>query len=114
MTLGDRCRDGVIMAVVAALSLGLLIYVGWGEAKRTYPRFQAGKMVAQAELVQTALDSYLRAGLPLAQFPGFRQIAEPIRESDPTIAAIAARDPARARAAMQHHIATVRDRLVGG
>lgn len=28
--------------------------------------------------------------------------------------AIAARDPARARAAMQHHIATVRDRLVGG
>lgn len=93
MTIGERCRDGAIMAVVAALSLFLLIYVGWGEAKRTYPRFQAEKMVAQGELVQTALDAYLRAGLPLAQFPGFRQIAEPIRESDPTIAAIVARNP---------------------
>ncbi|MFN3401971.1 MAG: hypothetical protein ACK4Z4_16645, partial [Ferrovibrio sp.] len=94
MTLRDRLRDGLIMLAVAAVSFTLLVYVGWGEGKRTYPRFQVEKMVAQGELVQAALETYLRAGLPLAQFPGFRSIAEPIRQSDPTIAAIAARDRA--------------------
>jgi len=94
VTLRDRLRDGLIMLAVAAVSFTLLVYVGWGEGKRTYPRFQVEKMVAQGELVQAALETYLRAGLPLAQFPGFRSIAEPIRQSDPTIAAIAARDRA--------------------
>jgi len=92
VTLRDRLRHGLIMLAVAAVSFTLLVYVGWGEGKRTYPRFQVEKMVAQGELVQAALETYLRAGLPLAQFPGFRSIAEPIRQSDPTIAAIAARD----------------------
>jgi predicted MFS family arabinose efflux permease len=94
VTLRDRLRDGLIMLAVAAVSFTLLVYVGWGEGKRTYPRFQVEKMVAQGELVQAALETYLRAGLPLAQFPGFRSIAEPIRQSDPTIAAITARDRA--------------------
>lgn len=92
MTLQDRLRDGLIMLAVAALSFGLLVYVGWGEGKRTYPHFQVEKMAAQGELVQAAMETYLRAGLPLRQFPGFRSIAEPIRGSDPTIAAIAVRD----------------------
>lgn len=92
MTLRDRVRDGLIMLAVAALSFGLLVYVGWGEGKRTYPHFQVEKMAAQGELVQSALETYLRAGLPLGQFPGFRSIAEPIRGSDPTIAVIAVHD----------------------
>lgn len=92
MSLRDRVRDGLIMLAVAALSFGLLVYVGWGEGKRTYPHFQVEKMAAQGELVQAALETYLRAGLPLGQFPGFRSIAEPIRASDPTIAAIAVHD----------------------
>lgn len=92
MRLRDRVRDGLIMLAVAALSFGLLVYVGWGEGKRTYPHFQVEKMAAQGELVQAALETYLRAGLPLGQFPGFRSIAEPIRSSDPTIAAIAVHD----------------------
>lgn len=94
MTLRDRLRDGLIMLAVAAVSFTLLVYVGWGEGKRTYPRFLVEKMAAQGELVQAALETYLRAGLPLAQFPGFRPIAEPIRQSDPGIAAIVARDRA--------------------
>jgi len=92
VTLQDRVRDGLIMLAVAALSFGLLVYVGWGEGKRTYPHFQVEKMAAQGELVQAAMETYLRAGLPLRQFPGFRSIAEPIRSSDPTIAAIAVQD----------------------
>lgn len=92
MTLIDRCRDGLIMLAVAALSLGLLVYIGWSEGQQTYSRFQAEKMAAQGELVQTAMDAYLRAGLPVGQFPGFRLLAESIRQSDPTIAAIAVHD----------------------
>jgi MFS family permease len=88
----DRSRNGLIMLAMAALSLGLLVYIGWSEAKRTYTRFQVDKMVAQGELVLTAMDTYLRAGLPMGQFPGFRQIADSIRESDPAIAAIAIHD----------------------
>lgn len=80
------------MLAMAALSLGLLVYIGWSEAKRTYTRFQTDKMVAQGELVLTAMDTSLRAGLPVGQFPGFRQIAESIRDSDPAIAAIAIHD----------------------
>lgn len=92
MNFADRCRNGLIMLAMAALSLGLLVYIGWSEARRTYTRFQVDKMVAQGELVLTAMDTYLRAGLPAAQFPGFRQIADSIRESDPAIAAIAVHD----------------------
>ncbi|QDO97129.1 MFS transporter [Ferrovibrio terrae] len=80
------------MLAMAALSLGLLVYIGWSEARRTYTRFQVDKMVTQGELVLTAMDTYLRAGLPVGQFPGFRQIADSIRESDPAIAAIAVHD----------------------
>lgn len=36
------------MLAMAMLSLGLLVYIGWSEAKRTYTRFQVDKMVAQA------------------------------------------------------------------
>ena len=87
-----RWRDAAILAAVTALSLLLLVYVGYGEANRTYPRFLAQKMAAQGALIQNSLEAYLRAGLPLRQFPGFRQIADPIMASDPTLASIAAWD----------------------
>ena len=87
-----RLADGAVMLIVALASLLLLIYVGYGEASRTYPRFLAEKMAAQGALIQTPLETYLRAGLPLRQFPGFRQIADPILGSDATLASIAAWD----------------------
>ncbi|MFO1067790.1 MAG: MFS transporter [Geminicoccaceae bacterium] len=92
MSRAGTLREAAISFAVAALSLALLIYVGWGEAKRTYPAFVVEKMAAQGELVQSALATYLRAGLPLRQFPGFAPIAEPILESDPGLAAIAVWD----------------------
>ncbi|MGE0153802.1 MAG: MFS transporter [Reyranellaceae bacterium] len=89
-----RLREAALLYLVTALSLLLLVYVGYGEASRTYPRFLAQKMVAQGALVQTSVEAYLRAGLPLRQFPGFRQIADPIISSDPSLASIAAWDAA--------------------
>lgn len=85
-------RQGLVGFVVAFLSLALLVYVAMGEAARIYPKFQVAKMAAQAELLQNALGRHLRAGLPLRQLPGFRQLAEPILASDPSLAAIAAHD----------------------
>ncbi len=84
--------DAAVMFAVALASLLLLLYVGYGEARRTYPLFLAEKMTAQGALIQTPMETYLRAGLPLRQFPGFRQIADPILSSDPSLASIAARD----------------------
>lgn len=85
-----RLGAGLMMFAVALGSLLLLIYVGYGEVSRTYPRFVIEKMAAQAELVKAPLETHLRAGLPFAQFPGFRQIAERLRESDPAVAAVTA------------------------
>jgi predicted MFS family arabinose efflux permease len=90
MTPLERLGHALSMALVAAFSLGLLMYVGWGDAKRTLPGFEIKKMAAQGELVQTAMEAYLRAGLPLEQFAGFRQISEPILNSDPDVVSIAA------------------------
>lgn len=90
MTLLARLGHSLGMALVAAFSLALLMYVGWGDAKRTLPDFEIQKMAAQGELVQTTMGGYLRAGLPLEQFPGFRQISEPILNSDPDVVSIAA------------------------
>lgn len=87
-----RLVDAVVMLVVAALSLGLLLYVALGEARKTYPAFQVEKMQAQGALVQTSIEGFLLAGLPIAQLPGFTRLADTIRASDPDIAAIVVRD----------------------
>ena len=80
------------MGAAAAISFLLLVYVGFGEASRTFPKFLVEKMAAQAELLKIPLEAHLRAGLPYAQFPGFRQIADRLRESDPSLAAVVAAD----------------------
>ena len=45
------------------LTLMLLIYIGYGEAGRTYSKFQVEKLVTQGEIVQISLAAYLQAGL---------------------------------------------------
>ena len=69
-------------------SLLLLVYVGYGEVQRTYPKFVVGKLVAQAEIIRAPLESHLRAGLPIEQFPGFRQFGDRVRASDQSIHSI--------------------------
>lgn len=94
MSFAARLGAALPVAFVAALSLGLLVYVGWGEAKRGWPRFAAERAAAEAEALAAALGPHLRAGLPLAAFPGFARIAAPIRAADPALAGIALRDAA--------------------
>jgi predicted MFS family arabinose efflux permease len=86
-----RVIDGLTMFVVTALSLLLLVYVGYGEGRRTYERFHVEKLTAQGAIVENAINGFLRAGLPLRQFVGFNTLAEPI-VADEAIDALAAYD----------------------
>ena len=87
-SLRKRAFDAVTMLVVSGLSLVLLLYVGFGEAQRTYQHFYLEKLVAQGRVVQSTMEAYLRPGLPLKQFVGFATLTEPILEADPAIAAM--------------------------
>ena len=80
------------MFLVSGLSLLLLMYVGFGEAQRTYEQFHIEKLAAQARVVQNAMETFLRPGLPMQQFVGFATSTEPILASDETIAAMTAFD----------------------
>src|ERR1044071_2822896 len=81
-SLRRRIVDGATMFVVTALSLLLLVYVGFGEGKRTYEQFHVEKVTAQGKVVQNAMENFLRAALPLKQFAGFTTLAEPILQSE--------------------------------
>ncbi|MEQ8698177.1 MAG: MFS transporter, partial [Bauldia litoralis] len=81
---------GAIMLAVALASLWLLVYVGYAEGRRTYQSFVVDKMAAQGELIQTPIETFLRNGLPLRQFPGFQPIARQILSADDSIAAVSA------------------------
>jgi MFS family permease len=73
-----RLVDAVTMFIVTALSFLLLVYVGYGEGRRTYEQFHVEKLIGHGSVVQNAMENYLRAGLPLDQYAGFTALAEPM------------------------------------
>ena len=66
------------MFIVTVLSLLLLLYVGYGEGRRTYEQIELEKLTAQGFLIQNTIEKFLRDDLPLKQFPGFATIARPL------------------------------------
>jgi MFS family permease len=84
--------DGLTIAIVTGLSLMLLLYVAYGEASRTYQQFQIGKLTAQGTVVQKAIEEFLKPGLPMRQFVGFKAMTDRVIASDRSIVAIAAFD----------------------
>ncbi len=83
-----RIVDAAAMFVVCLLSLVLLIYVAFGAASRTYARFHIEATTAQGQLVKSAMESFLRQGLPLAQYVGFRELTDQVMQGDPLIASV--------------------------
>lgn len=77
-----------LMAGVAMLSLLLLVYVGFGEARRTYETFFVEKLAAQNNVLAAAIESFLRRDLPLEQYVGFGPRADRLMASDPSITSI--------------------------
>lgn len=88
----DRALEIMAMALVACLSFSLLLYVGFGEAQRSFERFHLDKLAAQGRMLQAAIESYLRRDLPLSQYVGFRARAERLRASDDQILTLAVYD----------------------
>ncbi len=77
-----RLIDGLTMFLVTALSLLLLLYVAFGEGKRTYELIHIEKVTAQGRLAQLSIEKFLREGLPLKQYAGFATLAQPIADSE--------------------------------
>jgi len=91
-TLGHRLLDAVSMFIVTALSLLLLLYVGYGEGRRTYEQIEIEKLTAQGHLIQNTIEKFLRDDLPLKQFPGFATIARPLVDGQADVDAMAVYD----------------------
>jgi MFS family permease len=87
--------DSVTMFVVAGLSLLLLLYVGFGDGKRTYELIHIEKLTAQGRFLQNSIEKYLRDGLPLKQYAGFSTLAAPIVESEDVDAVVIYDDKGR-------------------
>ncbi len=73
------------LVAVLALTLLLLVYIGWGEVKRKYPKFESGKLIAQGEIIKNSLDRYLQSGLSLKQYSGFTNQTNTLLRSDNTL-----------------------------
>ena len=73
------------LIAVLALTLLLLIYIGWGEVKRKYPKFETGKLIAQGEVIKNSLERYLQSGLALKQYSGFTNQTNTLLRSDSTL-----------------------------
>jgi MFS family permease len=82
VSFGRRLVDGLTMFVVTALSLFLLLYVSYGDSKRTYEQIHIEKMMADGAVIQTSIEKFLREGLPLKQYAGFATLAGPIVEGE--------------------------------
>ncbi|MEL7543487.1 MAG: MFS transporter, partial [Pseudomonadota bacterium] len=91
-TIGRRLNDAVTMFVVLFVSLLLLVYVAFGEAKRTFEGFQGDKLHGQVLVVQNSMQTPLRSGLALKQFVGFKTLTDPIFSSDQTVGTLAVYD----------------------
>ena len=90
--LGRRIVDAVSMFIVTVLSLLLLLYVGYGEGRRTYEQIELEKLTAQGSLIQNTIEKFLRDDLPLKQFPGFATIARPLVDGLADVDAMAVYD----------------------
>ena len=78
----QRLIDAATMFAVSGVCITLLLFVAHGTILRTYEQLVIDKLVAQGQLVQSAIEIYVRPGLPLQQFSGFQQISAPMVKAD--------------------------------
>lgn len=72
----------VTMFIVAATSLSLLLYVGFGDGQRTYEQIHIEKLTSNGAFVKDSIEKFIRDGLPLKQYAGFSTLVAPIVEGD--------------------------------
>src|SRR6478672_4350677 len=74
--------EGAMMFIVAAASLFLLLYIGFGDGKRTYELTHIEKLTSQGLYLQNTIEKFVRDGLPLKQYAGFSKLAAPVLEGE--------------------------------
>ncbi len=79
-------------ALILGLSLGLLAWVGYEEARRSYPEIELEKIASEARVLAGPIETFLLAGQPLEHFPGFIPRAEPVVRSDAVLAGLTLTD----------------------
>ncbi|EDP66102.1 hypothetical protein BAL199_24184 [alpha proteobacterium BAL199] len=97
-------------AALAALSLLLFAYVGYGEATRVYVQIRLERLEQLGATLQTVVDQFAKSGLSLDQFGGFDRRGTQLREVDPAILATAIVDVNGKPIACEAE-ATAKDRL---
>ncbi len=78
----QRLADAVTMLTVSAICLALLLFVAHGTVMRTYEQMITDKLLAQGQLVQSSMETFVRPGLPLRQYIGFQQMASSMVQQD--------------------------------
>ncbi|CAM2006651.1 MFS transporter [Acanthopleuribacter pedis] len=63
-------------AVVLLFSLFALLHFGRAHVTHAYPSLRLEQLSSQAEEVKLAMESFLRAGVPLGQFVGFQALTQ--------------------------------------
>jgi MFS family permease len=71
--------------VILAMSLALLVAIGYGEAYKSYSLLKIESVKALSEIVKKSVEGFVNAGLPLKEYIGFSPLAKPIAESDSAI-----------------------------
>ncbi len=77
---------GIMVAL--AISLFMLITIGYRDALVAYTGYEFDKLGAQGDVVRQSMKPFLLNGLPLEQFPGFQPLTTPLIESDPDLQAV--------------------------
>ncbi|MDX2271933.1 MAG: MFS transporter [Cyanobacteriota bacterium] len=71
-----------IAVVILVISFTTVMLVGIGDAYKNHPQFLVDRVVAQGQIMQNSLQTYLNAGLPLEQFSGFASLSQSILDTD--------------------------------
>ena len=88
----ERLLDAATMMVVSGLCLTLLLFVAHGTILRNYEQLIVEKTAAQGQLVQSAMENYVRPGLPLRQFVGYQQLTAAMVKQDEMLERMAVYD----------------------
>lgn len=91
-TLSQRIADALTMFTVSVICLVLLLFVAHGTVTKTYEQLITEKLLAQGQLVQSSLESFIRPGLPLRQYVGFQQLTDTMVKNDEMLDSMAVYD----------------------
>lgn len=86
--LKQRLADALTMLIVSGLGIAILYVVALGSTQRTYEQLVHERVGTQGQIIQSASEAFLRSGLPLRDFTGFRKLATQMTANDPALQSV--------------------------